>query len=68
MKKTVEYSYPTSPNATKFGFGKTGCYCVKTIKENNPGVAVAAFATEQEAKKHAEALPFEWHWLYLKYN
>jgi hypothetical protein len=70
--KTVEYSYPSSSNAAKFGFSNSGCYTVETIGEHYGSHSipkpVAAFATKDEAVKYAETLPYEWHPLYLKYN
>lgn len=69
--KTVEYSYPSSTNATRFGFGDKGCYTVEEIKQTDKGsktVAIAAYLTKPEAVKHAETLPHQWHPLYLKYN
>lgn len=32
---TLSYSYPTSENARKLGFGKTGCYSV-SVDEGKP--------------------------------
>lgn len=69
MKKTVEYSYPSSTNAKRFGYDKTGCYTVSTINENyTKQKQLAAFATKAQAVTEAEKLPYEWHWMYLKYN
>ena len=58
--KRVDYSYPTSTNATRFGFGKTGCYTVETVKHPQPPKAVAGFSTLDEARAHAETLPCPW--------
>ena len=65
--KTVSYSYPTSPNAKKYGFYKTGCYTVETITDEKPPKSLAAFATKKEAVAFAETLKYRFHWLYLKY-
>lgn len=68
MKKTIEYSYPSSTNAVKNGYGSTGCYCVELVDEKHKSKVVAAYPTKIEAIAHAETLPNEWHPLYLKYN
>lgn len=55
--KAVAYAYPTSENATQFGFGKTGCYVVETStnKDRIPN-AIAGFATSPEAFAFADTL------------
>lgn len=61
--KQVAWSYPSSPNAEKFGFGGKGCYTVSTIiisPMRLPGEAVAAFATLQAAKDFAAKMPEPW--------
>ncbi len=59
--KKIEWACPTSSNAVKFGFGKTGCYTVE-FKEakNKPAKAVAGFATIDEAETHAACFSYEW--------
>jgi len=60
--KAVEYSYPTSANATRFKLANGG-YCVELVRfnpERRPPVAVAGFKTLSEAKQYAEALPESW--------
>jgi hypothetical protein len=57
--KSVDYSYPTSPNAERFGFSKSGCY---TISLNDPTgvrtpVAVSAYSTLDEALKAVGQMP-----------
>ncbi len=59
--KLVDYSYPTSTNATKYGFGKTGCYTVSVAKGSAPGKAVKAFADKASALAFAETLPMPFH-------
>lgn len=50
--KEIGWSYPTSPNAKRFGF-KQGCFTVSTVDYVNgtpkPPKAVAGFATLKEA-------------------
>jgi len=60
ITKSVDYAYPTSTTASKFGFGRTGCYAVYERKGNQPPKAIAAFATLDEAKEHAALLPHPW--------
>jgi len=59
--KLVDYSYPTSPNATKHGFGKVGCYTVSIAKGHAPGKDAKAFPTKEEAMTFAESLPMPFH-------
>lgn len=70
MKKSIEYSYPTSTNAKKFGFYNDGCYTVElhdAVRQSTPK-AIKGFKTKAEAAIFAETLPNEWSALYLKYN
>jgi hypothetical protein len=67
--KTVGYSYPSSPNACQFGFSKTGCYSIATIRHDSgrqPPFAVAAKATLAEAFEYANAMPEEYDVCSLK--
>ena len=56
--KAIEYSYPTSPNADRFGF-KTGCYTVEIgeLPKVKPFKAVAGFKTITEAAAFAATMP-----------
>ena len=58
--KRVEWSYPTSDNAERLGFGKTGCYSVEVGEENKPFRAIIGFASLVEARFAAEAMPMPW--------
>jgi hypothetical protein len=55
--KEVCYAYPTSQYASKFGFGKTGCYVVATSRSIGVFRAVAGFITRDEAKAFADTIP-----------
>lgn len=68
--KTVEYAYPTSSNATRLGFGKTGCWCVELANRGNarPQHAVTGHANKEQAIKTAQALPHPWSPLFLRFN
>lgn len=65
--KLVEWSYPTSDNAKRFGFYKTGCYTLHIA--NNAFVpfdghkTVAGFKTIAEAKAmgNTQYPQFPWH-------
>lgn len=50
--KSVEWSYPTSPNAKGF---PNGCWSVEVA-----GEAVAHYAARREAVEHADRLPEPW--------
>lgn len=63
--KAVSFSYPTSPNALRFGH-KAGCFCVELTYDGKPPVALCGFSTLAEALKHAEGLGFPWSTSTLK--
>jgi len=52
-EKQVDFAYPTSINAEKFGYSKTGCWVLKIGKAGKPLNAIKAFETQKEAVKHA---------------
>lgn len=58
--KAISYAYPTSPHAKRFGF-PNGCYVVETIEAIKVPEAVAAFATFDEAKRHADPIDLPWN-------
>ena len=66
--KEVGYSYASSENAKRFGFAKTGCYTVSTIKGTNPPVAVSGHATSGDALAAALLLPEAWNPTFLRHN
>jgi hypothetical protein len=45
----IEWSYPTSPNADRFGF-RNGCYTIQLVLDDRSQKALYGFATELEAK------------------
>lgn len=74
--KSVEYSYPSSPNAVrclgKLG-NRKGCYCVKLHDGQNPPVIVGGAYEDSEAGRSeavifANTLPNPWSPLHLRYN
>lgn len=57
-KITVDWSYPSSPNAVRFGCSKTGCYTVSRTDRKRDGSpkppkAIAGFNTRGEAEAYA---------------
>lgn len=70
--KSVEYSYPTSDNAIRFGFEQEGCWTVQRVSRDNGQLrsteAIAGFATLTEALEHARAWPLPWCSLCLAYH
>jgi hypothetical protein len=63
--KSVEWSYPTSTNAKRFGFHDTGCWTVQLTKGIRPPKATAGFKTREEAMAHAETMSEKWSNLFL---
>lgn len=63
-RKAVQWSYPTSTNAGKMGFGKAGCWTVEAIRflpAQQPPVPLKGFADKGEAIAYAETLEHDWH-------
>lgn len=61
ITKRVEYSYASSPNAYRLGFGRKGCYTVEKVKGIGPGTAVKGFSTLEQARAYAETLKLPWN-------
>lgn len=66
--KSIEWSYPTSPNACKLGYEKTGCYSVEVGKGHAPAEAIKGFPTLLAAIIFAKSLPMPFGTLWSKYN
>lgn len=59
--KRIEYSYPTSPNATRFGL-RDGGYTVELLAHASAiPKAIAGFKTLAEAKAYANQMPEPWN-------
>jgi len=58
--KLVEFSYPSSTNASRLGFSKTGCYTLHTASTEGHKT-LSGHATLKEAKAAGELLPHPWH-------
>lgn len=61
-RKSVEWSFPSSTNATRAGFSRAGCW---TLNVEDPTgrqtpVALASFDTRAQAMETARALPLSW--------
>jgi len=63
--KLVQFSYPSSDNASRFGFAKLGCYTVETWELPDAPVAIAGYYNKADAMAHAETLPEPWNPMFL---
>lgn len=65
--KIIEYAYPTSTTATNAGYGKQGCWYVKTydsldtLHKEKP---LAFFTKKEDAVNYADSLPNPYSWLH----
>jgi len=66
--KTIEYSYPTSPNAKSFGFNDTGCWTVEYNYFNKIPEPVKAFEDIRDAVEFALNLPEKWNHCFLRFG
>jgi nitrous oxide reductase accessory protein NosL len=56
--KHVGYAYPSSPDAARFRYSRSGCYVVETMRQPGmPGKSICGFPTVTEAWHFAESLP-----------
>jgi len=65
--KSVEWSYPTSPNAVRFGF-KNGCWTVQICTGTGEPRSIAAFITKAEAIAHAQQIKLDWNPAYTRFH
>jgi hypothetical protein len=69
--KTVGYAYPTSPTATRHGYGKTGCYYVATGKQPDSDVAQkieGVWPDEASALEYARRVQLPWSPIYAQFH
>lgn len=66
--KSVEWAYPTSDNARRFGFVKSGCWTVETSAAGKPPKALAGYAQKADALAHAKTIELNWHPAWLRFN
>ncbi len=60
--KRIEWAYPTSPSAVKFGFPRTGCWVVYVGETR-----VAGFGLVHSAVKRARMEAADWCPLFIQY-
>jgi len=65
--KSLDWSYPTSSNATRFKF-KAGCWTVSENRYGHVPFALRGFATREEAIAFASTLVMPWHKTTLRWN
>lgn len=58
--KNVGWAYPTSPDATRFGYAEVGCWVVEEQIGYEPPVAIAAFREHRAAVECAEGIGLPW--------
>lgn len=61
-RKCVDWSYPSSVNATAAGWGRQGCWTLSVEDPTgaNTPVALASFDHREQALATARALPLAW--------
>lgn len=57
--KSVQWAYPSSDNARRFGYAH-GCWCVEVGNQGEPLEAITAHSERASALLHARALGSEW--------
>jgi hypothetical protein len=62
--KQLDWSYPTSGNASRLGFAATGCWTVSVSRDGAPADAVKGFASRDEAIAFARSLPMPFGYLW----
>ncbi len=67
IKKLVGWSYPSSPNARRFGFTHTGCWTVEINASKMLPVHLAGFESPEEALILAMMIEAEWSELFYRY-
>lgn len=66
MYISIDWSYPTSPNADRLRF-KSGCWTVSCHKASDYPKAIAGFATKEEAIEYARSLNIPFGRLWAQY-
>lgn len=65
--KCVNFAYPTSRHAHKYGRADTGCWTIEVYDNVTGDKAVSGpYASRAEAEREAEALPEPWWDAYLR--
>jgi hypothetical protein len=55
-RKTIQWAYRTSPDAIKFGYGKTGCWVLQ-IYDANSTVTIGAHSDKEKLSELGNNLP-----------
>lgn len=67
--KTVDFAYPTSTVAGRFGYSDTGCYVVGVKASDEAKQRYkAAFATKKKAIEYGNTLAIPWHPLWVRHT
>lgn len=70
ITKSIDWSYPTSINAERFGFAGFGCFTVSlnvpTARGSATAEAVAGFDNRRQAVDHARGLSEPWAQYHLR--
>lgn len=63
--KGIGWAYPSSPNAAKFGYEKTGCWCVQIYGTQGATIRTEGYASLSMAVDQASLFPEPWDKLFL---
>jgi hypothetical protein len=70
VSKVVDWSYPSSPNATRFGFSRTGCWTVsRHFAHETRSILpehLSGHATRPEALAAAGQMPEPWSPMFVR--
>ena len=59
-RKSVEFAYPTSVSACRFGMKGSGCYVVELQWDDGPPVALSGHYLRENALTEARKMPQCW--------
>jgi hypothetical protein len=72
VAKSLEWSYPSSDNASRFGFAKTGCWTVQRTyshpQHSVSPVALSGHADRSAALSAARMMPEPWSETFRHYH
>lgn len=58
--KSVEWAFPSSDTAKRFGKARTGCWIVQVGNAGEPLEAITGHSEREAALRHAHALGIDW--------
>ena len=67
-QKAVDYCYPSSPDAVKYGHGNDGCYVVALVDSNYNATVTSVHTSKESAFLKAARLPQAWHPIWAKWD